>query len=451
MPPPSRAPEAVVLTGATVVVALDPPEVVRADLIIEGARVRGFGPAPKGAIRRDCSGTIVVPGNVCAHHHLYSALARGMPYDLDTPKNFLEILQLIWWRLDRALDERSVRASATIGALEALRCGTTTIVDHHASPNFIDGSLDVIADALGSLGVRAICCYEVTDRDGPARAAAGLAENRRFLGAPRPLARGMVGAHASFTLSDDTLVACAELAHDARTGVHIHVAEDVCDEDDAETLFQMRVVERLSDAGVLDRRALLAHCVHVDEGEIARIDASGSTVVCNPRSNMNNGVGHSPFTYRGVNVALGTDGIGGDMVAESQVGYFRARDGGHDVAGSWPISRLAASARLAGDVYEEPLLGTLRPGSPADLCVLSYDPPAPLDAGNLSGHFVFGLSSGRVRDVYVAGERVVHDGHSTRVDETELAAKARVVTEELWNRLEQIPPHTFSPRVRTTS
>jgi putative selenium metabolism protein SsnA len=442
--------EAVVLTGATVVVGFDPPEVAQGDLVIEHDRVGGFSPPPHGAIRRDCAGTLVVPGNVCAHHHLYSALARGMPYRLDPPKTFLEILQRIWWRLDRALDEPSVAASATIGALEALRCGTTTIVDHHASPNFIDGSLDVIADALGTLGARAILCYEVTDRDGADRAAAGIAENRRFLHTPRPLARGMVGAHASFTLSDDTLDACAELAREAGAGVHIHVAEDACDEDDSEARFRVRVAERLATTGILDRRALLAHCVHVDEAEIARIGASGSTVVCNPRSNMNNGVGHSPFTYQGGNVALGTDGIGGDMIAEAQAGHFRARDGGHDVAGSWPIDRLAASARFAGSVYDEPLLGTLRPGAPADLCVLSYDPPAPFDATTVSGNFLFGLSSGRVRDVYVAGERVIDHGHSARVDEEELMTVSRAVTGELWSRLEQIPPHAFTPKGRTT-
>ncbi len=229
---PDLAPT-VALCGGTVVVALDPPEVLMCDVVLAGERVVALGTAPSGVRRHDCRGTLVVPGNVCAHHHLYSALSRGMPFGLSAPRNFTEILQRVWWRLDRALDEASVRASALRGGLDALLAGTTTIVDHHASPNFIDGSLDVIADALAELGVRSVLCYEVTDRDGPERAAAGVAENRRFLAHPRRLARGMMGAHASFTLSDETLAACADAARAAGAGVHIHVAEDAADQRDS--------------------------------------------------------------------------------------------------------------------------------------------------------------------------------------------------------------------------
>jgi putative selenium metabolism protein SsnA len=440
----------VALCGASVVVSFDPPEVADGDLVLEHGRVLGFVPFPEGAVRRDCRGTVVVPGIVCAHHHLYSALARGMPYGLAAPSDFLEILQRVWWRLDRALDAESVRASATLGALEALRCGTTTIVDHHASPNFIDGSLDVIADALGALGARAVLCYEVTDRDGMGRAKAGIEENRRFLSASRPLARGMVGAHASFTMSNDTLAACADVARAFAAGIHIHVAEDAVDEDDSTARFGKRVVERLDEHGALDDRALLAHCVHVNEREIKLVESAGATVVCNPRSNMNNGVGHSPFTNRQGPVALGTDGIGGDLVAEAQAGFFRGREAALDLAYSWPLERLASSQRLVGRVYDEPLFGTLRPGAPADLAVIAYDPPTPFDAASLAGHFLFGWSSGRVRDVYVAGERVLADGRSTLVDEAELTHASHEAATRLWERLEAIPAHDYAPEGRRT-
>ena len=450
MPGRTNAHESVALCGASVVVSYDPPEVAVGDLVLEGGRVRGFGSLPEGIARRDCRGTVIVPGNACAHHHLYSALARGMPYSLEAPSDFLQILQRIWWRLDRALDEESVRASAMLGALEALRCGTTSIVDHHASPNFIDGSLDVIADALGEFGARAVLCYEVTDRDGPARAKAGIEENRRFLSASRPLARGMVGAHASFTLSDDTLAACTDAARDLGAGLHIHVAEDAVDEEDAVARFGKRVIERLVEHGALDDRALLAHCVHVNEREMKLVESAGATVVCNPRSNMNNGVGHSPFTNRKGRVALGTDGIGADLVAEAQAGFFRGREAELDVAPSWPLARLAESQRLVGRVYDEPLLGTLRPGAPADLAVLAYDPPTPFDAETLAGHFVFGWSSGRVRDVYVAGDLVIDDGRSTLVDEIGLAQACDEAASRLWQRLETIPAHDYTPEGRRT-
>jgi len=473
VPPPEPAPD-LALTGGTVVTSLDPPAVAGADVVIGGGRVLAVGAAPAGVPRRDCSGTLVLPGNVCAHHHLYSALARGMPYRLPPPRNFLQILQRVWWRLDRALDEPAVRLSALAGGLDAIRAGTTTVVDHHASPNFIDGSLDVIAAALERLGLRSVLCYEVSDRDGAKRAAAGLAENRRFLaqqaggagghGARYPLSRGLMGAHASFTLSDGTLAACAEVAATAGVGVHIHVAEDAADQADALAAHGTRVVDRLAGAGLLGPDALLAHCIHVSEPEMSGIVAAGATVAHNPRSNMNNRVGYSPlaparpmapgpggsgpeagFSEVVPRVALGTDGTGGDMIGESQLGYFRAVEACAGTAPGWPLQRLAAGARLAGRCLGEPLLGRVEPGAPADLIVLGYLAPTPLAAGNLAGHWLYGASSRQVRDVIVAGELVVADGRSTRVDEEEIAAEAARESARLWQRLDEIGPHPFSP------
>ncbi|MDR7523382.1 MAG: amidohydrolase family protein, partial [Armatimonadota bacterium] len=245
-------------------------------------RIAGAGAAAPGGAHRDCSGCLVIPGNVCAHTHLYSALARGMPYRLDPPANFTQILQRVWWRLDRALDEEAIRASALVGGMGALLCGTTTLIDHHASPNAIDGSLDIIADALETLGVRSVLCYEVTDRDGPERAAAGLRENRRFLAQARRLARGMAGAHASFTLSDETLAACVDVARQAGVGIHIHAAEDGADQRDCQARFGMRVIQRLARAGALGPDALLAHCIHLNGEEVELLLASGATVAHNP-------------------------------------------------------------------------------------------------------------------------------------------------------------------------
>jgi putative selenium metabolism protein SsnA len=436
------------LCGATVVTSLDPVSLVAADVVIAGERIGSIGTAPSGVSRRDCSQMLIVPGIVCAHHHLYSALSRGMPYRLEAPRNFLQTLQCIWWRLDRALDEPAVRLSALVSGLDALHAGTTTVIDHHASPNFIDGSLDVIADALAELGLRSVLCYEVTDRDGAARGAAGLAENRRFLAGSHRLARGMMGAHASFTLCDDTLRGCAEAAAASGVGVHIHVAEDLADQQDAEAAYGMRVVERLDRAGMLSPGALLAHCVHVTGQEAAVITSSGAAVAHNPRSNMNNRVGYSPLARDGTRLVLGTDGIGGDMISESQVAFFRAMEAGAATDPGWPVRRLAEGARFAGRCFGEPLLGTIAPGSPADLTVLSYPSPTPLTGENLPGHWVFGISSRQVRDVIVAGELVIADGRSTRVDEEKIAHQAVREAKRLWARLEEIPPHPFTPKGR---
>jgi putative selenium metabolism protein SsnA len=436
----------VILTGGTVVTSLDPVRVGEGDIHVNDGRIAAEG----GGERRDCSGCLVVPGNVCAHTHLYSALARGMPYTLEPPENFLQILQRVWWRLDRALDDESVRASALVGGMEALLSGTTTLVDHHASPNAIDGSLDVIEDALSSLGVRSVLCYETSDRDGPDRAQAGLAENRRFAERVRrekpPLTRGLIGAHASFTLSDETLAACADAARELRVGLHIHAAEDAVDERDSVVLHGVGVAARLAHAGALDHRTLLAHGVHLDDREIALVHAANASLAHNARSNMNNAVGRARLDALGPRVALGTDGIGSDMFEESRTAYFRLREDNLASPPTWPLERLAEGASFVGAAFGESLFGRLEAGAPADLVVLDYAAPAPLRESSFAGHWIFGLSSRHVRDVMVAGEWVVRDRKLTRVDQQELAAEARLEAERLWKRLDDVGAHTFHPK-----
>jgi putative selenium metabolism protein SsnA len=433
------------LTGGTVVTSLDPPQVQTADLMIENGRIRSVGAAPEDGSRRDCSGCLVVPGNVCAHTHLYSALARGMPYRLEPPTSFLQILQRVWWRLDRALDEETIRLSALVGGMEALLSGTTTLVDHHASPTAIEGSLDVIANALAGVGVRSVLCYEVTDRDGPEAAFAGIEENRRFLKEFRSLTRGMVGAHASFTMSTETLAACADLAQSESVGVHIHVAEDGTDETDSRARFGVPVTERLAHAGILTERSLLAHCVHLSPPGIRAVAESRATVVHNPRSNMNNGVGHAPVHMLGHRVALGTDGIGADMFAESQSAYWRARESALTTTPQWTLDRLAQGSRVVADAFDLPALGRIEVGAPADVVVLDDQAPTPLDASNLAGHWVFGLSSRHVRDVVVDGEVVVADRRLTRGDQDRIVAEGARMAQRLWDRMEAIEPHRFDP------
>jgi putative selenium metabolism protein SsnA len=429
-----------------IVESLDPVRVVDGDLWVVDGRIARAGRGTRIAT----DGLLVLPGNVCAHTHLYSALARGMPYALEPPTNFLQVLQRVWWRLDRALDEETIRASALVGGMEALLSGTTTVVDHHASPNAIDGSLDVVAEALGSLGVRSVLCYETSDRDGPERAAAGIAENRRFAervatGHP-PLTRALFGAHASFTLSDETLAACAWSARDLGVGLHVHAAEDAADEEDSLSGHGLRVVERLAEAGALDDATLLAHGVHFDDNEIDLVRAAGATIAHNARSNMNNSIGRARVRDLGPQIVLGTDGIGSDLFEESRTAYFRLREDDDAVDADWPLARLAAGARFAGRVFGEPLLGTLVPSAPADLVVLDYRPPAPLTDASLPGHWVFGLSSRLVRDVMVAGRWVVRDRRLVDGDHPELAGYALAQAERLWRRLEEVGPHEFEPK-----
>jgi cytosine/adenosine deaminase-related metal-dependent hydrolase len=340
----------------------------------------------------DAAMTATTPGLVCAHHHLYSTLARGMPAPPSTPTEFLEILEQVWWRLDLALDHDVLWWSAQLGAVEALEAGTTAIVDHHESPNAIDGSLDVIAEACAEVGVRVVCAYGVTDRHGAAGAVAGLAENERFLKAGSP---GMVGIHAAFTCADETLVAAAGLAVDHGVGVHVHVAEGVVD---------ATAGDRLQPLATDDW--LLAHAVHLTE-------PVPGTVVHNPRSNLNNGVGYArPARFD--RVALGSDGIGAAMLEEFALAYalHRADDvtATPDAAWAW----LQAGAELVPEVLGDEVTWS---ADRADPWYLAFTPGV------------------RPERVVVGGEVVVDAGRVTRVDGERIRARAWEEAKRLWSRL----------------
>ncbi len=427
---------ATVLAGGRLA-CLNPLEVQTGELWVEHGLIRGEGDISQ-AEPVDCSGCLVVPGNACAHTHLYSTLARGMPAPPRAPRNFPEILELVWWRLDRALDEHSIRSSALVGTLDALRSGTTSLVDHHASPEWIDGSLDVLADSIGEAGARSIVCYEVTDRGGPARRDAGLRENERFIrDNARPLARGMVGAHASFTLEDGTLDALASMSGRTGTGVHIHVAEDVFDEEDSLRRSGKRVAGRLQSAGILGDSSIAAHGVHLQPGELETLRSSRTWLVHNCRSNMNNSVGRAPVLHFGARSALGTDGIDGDMFAESRTAYFRAREDSLGAHAEQFTDFLARGAQLVGNAFGLPL-GSLQPGAVADVVVLEYEPPTPLTSDNLAWHWMFAFDAGMVRDVMVGGEWVIRNRAFVAVDEEKIRAEAREQARQLWQRMESL-------------
>jgi putative selenium metabolism protein SsnA len=422
-----------VLAGGLVARTLSGP-LEAADLVVSGGRIGGEA---EGAARIDVSGCVVIPGLVCAHHHLYSTLARGMPGPVDAPRNFLEILERVWWRLDRALDIETVHLSALAGAVHAARCGTTAIIDHHASPHAIDSSLDAIADAVDDAGVRAVLCYEVSDRHGEAGGRAGVEENARFAASnARDRVRAMAGGHASFTIGPATMEALVATARESGVPLHIHVAEDAIDERDALERYGMRTVERLAQEGALAEGDLIAHGVHLDDAELALVRASGTWVAHNPRSNLNNAVGYAPAPQLGPRVGLGTDGIDGDMCAELRTCFLEARAHGAAPDPMWSVERLAAGATIAAASFAEPSLGTLDHGAPADLVILDYDPPTPLESANLAGHLLFGVSSASVRDVMVAGRWIVRDHRHQLIDERELAASCRRAAPEIWAKMQ---------------
>ena len=426
------------LKGATLA-CVNPPELATADLRIEGDTItaRGRSLRPKrGEAVEDCRGKLILPGFVCAHTHLYSTLSRGMPGPASPAASFRGMLGRVWWTLDRALDDETVYYGAMVGAVEAVRAGTTTIVDHHASPNAIPGSLDIIREALGVVGVRGVLCYEVTDRGGAKRRDAGLAENDRFLSATRmdPHVRGLVGAHASFTLRDTTLSALGDLARYHQAGVHIHVAEA---RDDVErTLRSNRcgILDRLDRHGLLNERAVLAHGVHLDDRDLRRVASSGAWLVHNPRSNMNNAVGHARVERFGVRAALGTDGWPADMLAELRFAHFRERE--HlGLRRAYPSTALLQGGQsLAAEIFGVPF-GTLAPGSAADLVVCDYVPPTPLTAANLPAHLLAGVQPAMMTGVMASGRWVCRDGVPVNIDVDAVYCRARQLAATLWRRM----------------
>lgn len=443
---------------------LDPPRVEVGELRIDGDRItaRREQVAPQaGDEVVDCGGAVVLPGMVNGHTHLYSALAVGMPPPPRIPRNFLEILQLIWWRLDQALDAESVALSARIGAIAAVRCGTTTLIDHHASPNVIAGSLDMVESGLAAVGIRGVLCYETTDRHGRAGRDAGLEENRRYLHmcGERPDGQfaGLVGAHASFTLDDDALSAIAGLVDESGAGVHIHVAEDPCDEADARARQNRSashgggsdaagcagstpepLIDRLERHGLLTSNAVFAHGTHLSPAAVERVNRANLTMAHNARSNMNNAVGYAPVGSFRCPVMLGTDGIGADMFAEAKAGWMIAR---HERSGITPqdvVQMLANSARRASSALGVPL-GSLTVRGAADVVLTDYVPFTPLATESLAGHLVFGMSSRNVRSVMCMGRWVLRDRILVVHDEAKSLAQAKVAAIALWARMDRIP------------
>src|SRR5450756_1114756 len=391
------------IAGGTVV-TLDPPSVERRDVLL--------GIEPRR--RLDASGCLVMPGLVNAHTHLYAALARGMAAPPGPTRSFQEILERVWWRLDAALDENSLRASAEEALLDAALSGATVVIDHHESPSFIEGSLDVLAQAARTVGVTVALSYGATDRHGPKGAADGLAECERAIREGLP---AMVGLHAGFTVSDETLRSAADLARRKGAWLHVHVAEDRCDEGS---------FARLEQSGALGPKAILAHGVHLSAAERGRAEDSGAWIVHNPRSNLQNAVGYADPKTLGPRVALGTDGIDADLFTEARVAHLRAREAYGPEGGIDAIALLANSQRLA-----DLALGK-RPG---DWIVLDYDPPTPVSAANFAGHILFGTGTRHVRDVVVKGEVVVRDRRPVRVDAAQIRARAREEAARLWRRM----------------
>jgi len=426
----------VVLAGG-LLVELHPPRVAQGDVLLRGETITQVGGTmPANVQRIDVGGCIVTPAFAIAHTHLYMSLACGMPAPPSAPRTLADTLQWVWWALDKALDDDLVHTSALVGAALAAKAGAASIVDHHASPRAIDGSLDRIEAALDEVGLRGVLCYETSDRDGRGRRDGGLQENRRFLEkvrSGRTKHRALVGAHAPMTLNDDSLDALRELANAYGVGMHMHVAEDLTDHLDAERIRRTPLAARLERLGLARSGSVVAHAVQLDPAVTTGLLDAGAFVVTNPRSNMAHGVGLSPAA--GANVALGTDGVDGDLLAEARAYALRhaeARDGlARDVG-----ARIVAGQRLAAQLFGDAVPPRLAAGARADLTVLDYEALTPMTTSNVLEHVARGWTSGHVRDTIVGGRFVVRDRKLTALDERELVLRSRAAAARLWERMQ---------------
>lgn len=441
------------ITNATVITwGASPRLLTDYALFIEHDTIAAMGPTEvlipnyRDARQLNAGGQLVMPGNICAHTHFYGAYARGLAIPGQAPTNFPEILHRLWWTLDKALGKDAIYASALVCLVDAIKHGTTTLFDHHASPNFIDGSLEVIADAVERAGVRAVLCYEVSDRDGKAKADQAIAENVRFIEAYKNhrMVKGTFGLHASLSLSDETLRACVDaLPHGA--GFHIHVAEHEADQEDSLQKYGKRVIQRLNDFDILGDRTITAHCVHVDNTELDILQRMKTWVTHQPRSNMNNAVGVmslDSMLKKGIRVGLGNDGFSNNMWEEWKTAYLLHKVAHRDPrrANGADIARIAIhnNARLAEVFFRGQRFGELTEGAVADIIFVDYKPFTPLTPDNLPWHILFGFEASMITTTIVAGKVLMLDRQLVTLNEDAIMTEALAIAPKVWQQFAKL-------------
>ena len=373
----------------------------------------------------DCSRRLVTKSFGCGHHHIYSALARGMPAPSKIPHNFSEILEYVWWHLDKSLDTEMIEASALVSALYCAKNGVTFVIDHHASPFAIENSLETIAKTFDRVGISHLLCYEISDRDGEGPREKGLQETDTFLSSGR---QGHVGLHASFTVGDDLLNRAVALAQKHNTGLHVHVAEDAVDQKFCLKHHNKRVVERYTEAGVLElSKSILAHCIHLDEKEKRLIRQSDVYVVQNTESNLNNNVGLTNYRELGENIMLGTDGMHSDMLRSAKAAFLTGQAAESlDMAGVYSRFR-----KIHDYIVDHAFSGD----GDNNLVILDYDSPTDINASNFLGHFVYGIDARHVESVISCGKLIVENKKLLTVAEDEILAFSREMGRKLWQAM----------------
>ena len=439
-----------ILKNATIV-QLYPAKVEKnVDIVIENDEIIATGSSltsryPQATVK-EMHGRLVMPGNVCAHNHFYSGLSRGIQANIAPSPDFISTLKNLWWRLDRALDEESLYYSGLICSLEAIRSGCTAVIDHHASPNYIGGSLSQLRHAFLKVGLRGMTCFETTDRNGGAKELqAGVEENIRFAneidqarkaGREPYLVEAHIGAHAPFTVTDDGLSMLREALKATGRGLHIHAAEDSYDVSHSHHHYGKDLLVRLAEFDLIDSKTLVAHGLYLSDSDIALLNERDGFLVHNARSNMNNHVGYNHRLPEYRNLALGTDGIGSDMFEELKFAFFKHRDAG---GAWWPdsFSRALNNGNTLLSRNFNAKFGRVEAGYKADLTISDYLAPTPLLAENIAGHIAFGMGANSVHSVMVNGV-MVYENRQFTFDCEPIFAEASKVAAKMWKRMDAL-------------
>lgn len=391
----------------------------------------------------DAKGGVIMPGLINAHNHIYSAFARGLSINGYNPKGFLDILDGMWWTLDRHLKLEQTRYSAIATYIDCIKNGVTTIFDHHASYGEIKDSLFAIGEEAKNYGIRSCLCYEVSDRDGKEKCMEGILENEAFIKYAQKddsdMIAGMFGLHAQFTLSDETLYQCN--AHRPEgAGYHIHVAEGIEDLHDCLGKYGKRIVNRLFDMDMLGPQTLTAHCIYVNPHEMDLLKETDTMVVHNPESNMGNACGCPPtmeIFRKGILTGLGTDGYTNDMFESMKVANVLHKHNSCNPNEAWaevPAMLFEGNAKIAGRYFKTPL-GVLKEDAAADVIVVDYDPLTPMDATNYSGHILFGMMGRSVKTTVANGRVLMKDRELIGIDEAKVMAECRSQAKKLWTSI----------------
>lgn len=439
----------ILINGRIITQDIERPYIENGSIVIKGERIVDLGNTedmikkyPEEEIE-DVNGKVIMPGLINTHHHIYSAFARGMKSNSPS-KDFIEILENLWWKLDKKLNLEDVEYSALTTYIDCIKNGVTTVFDHHASPYAVTGSLEAIAEAAKKLGVRTCLCYEVSDRDGIEIMEEGIKENINFIKKyntdSQNMIKGMFGLHASFTLSDESLRKCDKEMKGLNAGYHIHTAEGKADLEDSLKKYNKRVIERLREFNILGDKTIAVHCIHIDEDEMNILKDTKTNVVHNAESNMGNAVGCSPFLEifdKEINIGIGTDGYTSDMFESMKVANLIHKHEKKNPAVAWvevPIALFENNRKIA-EKYFKGDIGIIKAGALADVIVVDYDPLTPINESNINGHILFGMIGRSVVTTIINGKVIMKERKLLTVEEKRIFEYSRKVAQKLWNRM----------------